>query len=167
LNSVLGTRDPIQCDFRKNPGAIRKSDGRGPKLEEPAFTRHSDRIRIRQVTLVFSEWDWEIVVSTPATLFPDNSSPANVEIIKSFDILDCIYLYLSEPISSHPAEWNSASRAEQDIARQSLAGRGGKILKRVDWLGGRTMFAGLEYVDGATRSQGAGADAGRWMVMFR
>lgn len=164
LHALLDRSNPIQCDFMSNPALLLKGSGEAKsRLYEIALNAAVQPTRIHQLTLVFPKSDWEIIVSTPATPSPKEShSYAVAECITVIDVLECVYMYLSEPVREHSPGWTSASSMEQDAVRYSLAKRKGKTLRRIDWLEGNTMFGGLEYIGGAARM-----DGGRWMVLFR
>ena len=95
----------------------------------PAFPHNTS---ITKIMFSIEKTSWLITV-TPAP---------NQFYITIQAILHAVQTFLSQPITD--VTWNAASSQARSIAEKSCAKRGGNTKRRIDWLGGRTKFGGLD-----------------------
>ena len=111
----------------------------------PAFPHHTS---ITKVTLSIEKTSWRIIV-TPA---------ANQFYITIEAVVGAAQSFLSRPIAD--ATWNAASAEARRVADASCVQRRGNVRRRIDWLGGKTKFGGLEPGPGTGRPGNTAGNTG-------
>ncbi|SRR5258706_2866776 len=95
---------------------------------------------ITKITLSVEKTSWLITVTPTSNQF----------YITIQAILSTAQDFLSQPITD--VTWNAASSQARSVAEKSCAKRGGKVKRRIDWLGGKTKFGGLGPGSGGVRN---------------
>lgn len=114
---------------------------------------------ITKITLSIEKTSWLITVTPTANQF----------YITIQAILSTAQNFLSQPITD--VTWNAASPLARSVAEKSCTKRGGKVKRRIDWLGGKTKFGGLDPGSGgvgnASNTAGSPLDGGQiWFLRF-
>ena len=112
---------------------------------------------ITKITLSIEKTSWLITVTPTSNQF----------YITIHAILSAAQNFLSQPITD--VTWNAASPQARIVAEKSCTKRGGKVKRRIDWLGGKTKFGGLERGSGgvgnAANTAGSPLDSGKmWFL---
>ena len=137
LHPLLHPLSPLCYDFllsvdhpqqKQNLLRSAQSPVRPFPFNAPALPHNTS---ITKITLSIEKTSWLITV-TPAS---------NQFYITIQAILSTAQTFLSQPITD--VTWNAASPQARSVAEKSCAKRGGKVKRRIDWLGGKTTFGGL------------------------
>lgn len=138
LHPLLHPLSPLCYDFllsvdhpqqKQNLLRCAQFPGRPLPFNAPAFPHNTS---ITKIILSIEKTSWLITV-TPAS---------NQFYITVQAILGAAHSFFSQPISE--VTWNAASPEARSVAERSCGKRGGKVKRRIDWLGGKTKFGGLE-----------------------
>jgi len=120
----------------------------------PAFPHNTS---ITKISLSIEKTSWLITVMPASNQF----------YITIQAVLSTAQSFLSQPITD--VTWNVASPEARSVAEKSCAKRGGSVKRRIDWLGGKTKFGGLEPGMGRTeiiaKKAGPSSDGGQiWFL---
>jgi len=142
LHPLLHPLSPLCYDFllsvhhpqqKQNPLHSAQLPIRPLPSNAPAFPHNT---YITKITLSIEKTSWLITVTPTSNQF----------YITIQAILNTAQNFLSQPITD--VTWNAASPQARSVAEESCAKRGGKVKRRIDWLGGRTKFGGLDRIFG-------------------
>jgi len=106
--------------------------------------------------------------------FPWSIDIMNTPVINCEQVWDAVYAALQEPLAD--SEWGlivddeeCRKRLEKAARKRAEIDEEGKALKRIDWLGEKTLFKGLEKDEEFTRARllpGLKACSETWVVKF-
>lgn len=144
LHPLLRPGTPLQYDMLfplelENISSKAGSSFKSSSLNEPAL---SPAYVPASIKIVFQNASWKINVTPSGN--DHGYHGHNPHLITVRDVFITIYRHLAERVTPH--SWNAASESVKDEAERSLQRRGGKTIRRVDWLFGKSLFAGLEGV---------------------
>jgi hypothetical protein len=116
-------------------------------FQAPAFPHNTS---ITKITLSIENTSWLITITPTSNQF----------YITIQAILNATQSFLSQSITD--VTWNAASPRARSVAEKSCTKRGGKVKRRIDWLGGKTKFGGLAP---AAKASGSPLDGGQvWFL---
>jgi len=162
MHPLLHPRTPLCYDFllsvdhpQQKQNLLRSAQVARPfPFNAPAFPHNTS---ITKITLSIEKTSWLITITPTSNQF----------YITIQAILNGAQNFLSQPITD--VTWNAASSQARSVAEKSCATRGGKVKRRIDWLGGKTKFGGLDpgfgSVGNAAKTSGSPLDRGHiWFL---
>jgi len=94
----------------------------------------------RRLRIVSREFPWTIEVENHRQ-----------NAVTCADVFSALYTGLSAPIT--PSEWTLADETKKESVKRANRNRGGRRLRRIDWLGSRVHFKGLSRDDALGRTR--------------
>ena len=164
LHPLLHPLSPLCYDFllsvdhpqqKQNLLRSTQSPTRPFPFYAPAFPHNTS---LTKITLSIEKTSWMITITPTSNQF----------YITVQAVLSAAQNFLSQPITD--VTWNAASPQARIVAEKTCTKRGGKVKRRIDWLGGKTKFGGLEHSSGnvgnAAKTSGSPLD-GRQVWFLR